>query len=161
MIKTIPKTTLILLLILAAVISCRKDPEPPQPTETDNRNQFVGTYKVYDTTGIYLYDLEIQKAGNAERDSLMLMNFAGRFNLRIIHESYYAGNYINIGINHPIKDFDDKSWHLSRKTGNPEYENNLIQDTIVFYFTMTNIAFYINEGVPYYNCECKHVAVKQ
>jgi len=51
-------------------------------------------------------------------------------------------------------------WMISDDALTPEPENTLVNDTILFYFKKSNIAFYFEDGVPFYECECKHRAVK-
>jgi hypothetical protein len=56
-------TKLILLLevfVLLSCLSCVKEkvPEPPVP-EIEPWEKFVGKYKVYDTSGVYLFDADI------------------------------------------------------------------------------------------------------
>lgn len=115
---------------------------------------------VYDTLGTYLYQLSVSKFGTGGRDSLLLTNYADTFVLRIVHERYWTTNQIDIDGFFPAIDYAGHSWALfgaSIEDGS----NVLSNDTIPLKFTMNNIAFYWQEGVPYYSCVCKQIAVKQ
>lgn len=62
-----------------------------------------------------------------------------------------------------VEDNNSSRWSLSMLADDPdtpELENTLVNDTILFYFQKSNIAFYFEDGVPFYECECKHLAVK-
>lgn len=142
--------------------SCCKDEteEPPSAQPVDGRDRFVGSYAVYDTTGTYLYWMTVSKFGTGGRDSLLIENYADTFDLQILHESYWNQNHWDIGVFFPALDQAGYSWALSDA---PAFDgsNVLTNDTIPLKFTMDNIAFYFNEGVPYYSCVCKQIAVKQ
>ncbi len=142
--------------------SCCKDeteePTPPQPV--DGRDKFVGDYLVYDTLGIYLYQLSVSKFGTGGRDSLLLTNYADTFDLRILHERYWTSDQLDIDSWFPAIDYAGHSWALSGASIE-DGSNVLTNDTIPLKFTMNNIAFYWQEGVPYFSCVCKQIAVKQ
>jgi hypothetical protein len=161
-----PAKLFIILLWLAfafAVAGCRRDeavaPNTPS-APVDGRDKFVGIYQVFDTTGVYLYELQVSKFGTGGRDSLLLENFADTFDLRILHEDYWTTSYLGIFPGFGVKDRAGHSWALfgaSIEDGS----NVLTNDTIPLKFTMDNIAFYWSEGVPYFSCVCKQIAVKQ
>ena len=162
----------ILFLTTLFLLSCSKDKEVVQPQEPPEEwEKFIGNYKVYDTIGVYLYEMDIVhffKGNNnyePDADSLLLKNFADTFDLKIVagHNSVDKRR-LSIGIHDPVLDKNNKSWHISGLADDPATtfeENRLLNDTIVFYFQQTNILYFGNEGQPYFFCECKHVAVKQ
>lgn len=151
------------LLFVLAIAGCRREEEvaPSTPSApVDGRNRFLGAYQVYDTAGVYLYEMTISKFGTGGRDSLFIENFADTFDLRILHEDYWTTSYLGIFPGFGVKDKAGHSWALfgaSIEDGS----NVLHNDTIPLKFTMDNIAFYWQEGVPYYSCVCKQIAVKQ
>lgn len=65
-----------------------------------------------------------------------------------------------------VTDYDNQRWALSMHyyfitdsiLNIPV--NTLVNDTILFYFSKSNIAFYPTDSVPYYSCMCRHLAVK-
>lgn len=161
------------ILLLAFFTSCRKElisdsvPDIDKPWE-----HFIGKYNVYDTLGTFLYELEIIEVYNNPNisynyDSLRFINFADSFSFTQVYnwQPLLSENFdISIGIHQPIDDSNGKRWHLSTllddvSTSVPE--NTLFNDTIIFYFKMDNIAYYMADAVPYYSCNCKHIAVKQ
>lgn len=152
----------LLFSLLLAILGCRKDdancPEPPV-AETDERDLFVGSYYVYDTVGNYLYSMNIMKFGTGGRDSLFIQNYADTFDLKVLHERYWTNRYLGVSF-FPAIDQAAHRWALFGAAGY-DGSNVLSNDTIPLKFTMDNIAFYWQEGVPYFSCVCKQVAVKQ
>jgi len=154
------------------MFACRKDcalpPTNPVTVEQD-WEKFLGNYAVYDTLGNFMYQMsivhfsEINDFG-VEVDSILITNFADTLDLATKFKFKTDDRILDIGVHHPIIDYNGKSWHvsgLSDDSNTSVLENYIVNDTLVMYFKMTNIAYYINEAVPYYFCECKHVAVKQ
>ena len=156
-------TAILLVAFLLGFHGCGRDetvaPNTPS-APVDGRDKFVGIYQVFDTTGVYLYELQISKFGTGGRDSLLLENFADTFDLRILHEDYWTTSYLGIFPGFGVKDRAGHSWALFGASIE-DSSNVLHNDTIPLKFTMDNIAFYWAEGVPYFSCVCKQVAVKQ
>ena len=153
---------LVFTAIAALVLSaCRKEKECPadEPAAVDGRDRFVGTYSVYNLSGTFLYSMIISKFGSGGRDSLLLSNFADTFDLKVLHESYWTTNYLGIGLNYPAFDQSGHRWALFGSSGENGL-NTMSNDSIQLGFTMDNIAFYFEDGVPYYSCECRQIAVK-
>lgn len=145
--------------------SCTKEKKPiiltvPEPTLWEKVN---GHYKVYDTTGVYLYDMSIVHIHvNDQVDSLRFENFDGKFTFTVKQSSPNPNNYPNlvtIGFHNPIFDTNSKRWQLGG--GADSYYNSYNNDTIPLKFQMTNINYYISDLTPYYACNCKQIAVKQ
>lgn len=151
------------LVVALTLAGCKRDEEvnPSTPAvPVDGRDRFLGTYQIYDTSGVYLYEMTISKFSNGGRDSLMIMNYADTFDLKVLHESYWSQDFLQIGAFFPAIDRAGHSWALFGAPG-LDGSNVLVNDTIPLKFTMDNIAFYWQEGVPYYSCVCKQIAVKQ
>lgn len=169
------KPILVILLAVLFLLSCSKEKKtipviPPRVPE--QWEKFVGTYNVYDTLGVFLYNMNINHLSstyfqNGQKiDSLILINFNDTFNLKIDFNPASPGyeNTFDIGSHDSIIDYNNKSWNISTLSDDlstPMRENELINDSMIMYFRQTNIQYYINEAQPYYYCECKHVAVKQ
>ena len=149
------------------VVSCSKDktPLPPPPEEPEVWEKFIGNYNVYDTNGNYLYQMEIENFYHDDYvDSLIITNFNQNFDLKFQFQLTTDEEFLNIGFHDSIKGYDDKTWQITSKfddLSTPVLENRLSKDTMIFYFKQTNIQYWITEGVPYFFCECKQVAVKQ
>jgi hypothetical protein len=166
---------LTILFIVILVLGCSKEKQitPIQDIEPiDQWKKFIGNYKVYDTVGNYMYNMEIAHYSTTpypnghKLDSLIIINFADTFDLKFAYSLNSSGyeNYLDIGFNDSVVDYNAKMWWVGRisdDTSTVVKENRLINDTIILYFEQDNIKFYINEAQPYYRCECKHVAVKQ
>ncbi len=151
--------------ILAAA-SCNKEVKgpdlPPFPTKWDF---IAGTYKVYDTTGVYLYEMQLShKIGydewGKEEDSLVFQNFDGEFDFTIKQVNFSnIPMYIRIGSHDTLYDSQSKRWKIH--SGISEVYNNFKNDSIRLFFQKTNINYYLSDLTPYYSCNCKQIAVKQ
>ena len=165
-------------IILTIGYSCKKNIKPavattPPLVPYNMWSSYMGTYDVYDTinhtqwvmkmTHLYHFD-----QNNGNNDSVLIENFANKFNIRYRWMSLYdkSKNIIAFGIGpfHPIKDFSNYSWHLGGwwdDTTTTTIENVLQHDSLTLFFKLSNIAFYSADAVPYYDCDCKHIAVKR
>ena len=152
--------------------SCNKDCDdiPEEPTW----KKFEGVYNVIKLENGQTYQL------NVSFDSLELSNSGGEIDLHIVYENFdnsfdsLTAKYPNgtpdtqyrirsFSIQQGKQDYNGSRWSLSMLADDPntpELENTLVNDTILFYFQKSNIAFYFEDGVPFYECECKHLAVK-
>ena len=159
-------SNLLLMLLLVIFISCRKDKVQEPIIEEPTKWELIsGDYKVYDTLGNYLYDMEIEhKVGFYENgnqiDSLIYTNFDDLFNFSQKQNSDDLEDPIKMGSHNPIKDYSNNRWHLFGVLSKPEF-NNFNNDTIILKFNKTNILYYLQDLVPYYECDCKQIAVKQ
>lgn len=134
-------------------------PTPPEPTKWE---KIAGHYKVYDTTGVYLYDMDLIHTHNdaTNRDSIRFENFDGEFTFTVQQEEFSNyPMYVAIGVQNPIFDSNNKRWKLGGAAYT--YYNSYHNDTIPLKFQKTNINYYIEDVTPYYACECKQIAVKQ
>jgi hypothetical protein len=151
------------------LMGCKKDKTPissPKP-ETSKWELISGTYKVYDTTGVYLYDMGIEHYsgldGNGNRrDTLHFMNFDGQFDFfqqQSYQPSNWPRNFLSIGSHYPIKDSSDNRW---RVTGFHDLVYNVYtNDTIFLWFEKNNILYYIEDVIPYFGNMCYQIAIKQ
>lgn len=145
--------------------SCTKDKTPTVPgsAEPTKWEKIAGHYKVYDSTGIYLYDMNLINIHvNEQVDSLRFENFDGEFTFTVKQLYPSPINYpmcISIGGHDTLYDSNSKRWKLS--AGISDEYNNFRNDTIHLNFQKTNINYYIQDVTPYYACDCKQIAVKQ
>lgn len=163
----------ILSLFAFITLSCSKEKEQIEPIEVNIPEQyerFIGNYKVYDTLGVFMYDMSIIHNSkviypNGQRsDTITIQNFADTFDVKYEFRNTIDKNGFDFGFHDSIVDYNNKSWglwSLSDDTTSIVKENQLLNDTMVMYFKMDNIKYYMQEAQPYYMCECKHVAVKQ
>jgi hypothetical protein len=163
-----PKLAPIFMFFLFSAC-CEDDPAVPQEKVWE---KFIGTYNVTKLENGDTYQMTISHLGTdtlenqAIRDSLVVYNYGDLFNQII----YYSSNISSIDdrilrfpTNWPTDDKHGHRWAFfinAQDTVTEELENTLINDTILLYFKLSNIAFYFEDGVPYYDCDCKHLAVK-
>ncbi|MNU61075.1 hypothetical protein D3C71_502780 [compost metagenome] len=148
---------------ISLLFACTKQKTPtpvtPEPTKWE---KIAGHYKVYDTTGIYLYDMDLVHIHNdiGNEDSIRFENFDGEFTFTSL-QVYFSSipMYVRIGGGDTLYDSNNKRWKLS--AGTFTYYNNWKNDTIPLRFQKTNINYYIEDVTPYYACNCKQIAVKQ
>ena len=148
---------------ISIVFSCTKKKTPvpaiPEPTKWE---KIAGHYKVFDTLGVYLYDMDLIHTHNdiTNRDSIRFVNFDGEFTFTTQQEEpINLPMYVRIGGGDTLYDSNNKRWKVS--AGISDYYNNWNNDTIRLRFNKTNINYYIQDVTPYYACECKQIAVKQ
>lgn len=153
---------LIAISIVLTAGSCRKEVEPPElPVPPTKWEVISGTYKVYDTTGVYLYEMKITHSWNegANQDILFFENFDGQFEFSAI-QSNHSEFWIKYGHQQLLYDDGGKRWKIIHSFDDI-YDNILRNDTIKMVFRKTNINYYLSDLTPYYACDCKQVAVKQ
>ena len=78
---------------MVCILSCKKDivplPTPVSVPEPTIIEKIVGNYKVFDTLGMFLYDMSISHSSNSSigQDSLIYNNFDGQFNFSAVQSS--------------------------------------------------------------------------
>lgn len=159
---------IIFILIFGVILSCKKKSNEPCPPQ-EQWEKFVGEYNVYDTLGTFLFNAEISHYSSinefgVEVDSILIQNFADTMDLKFNFSYDININYFNFNFHDSVVDYNNKSWHVSIIYDDPittELENVYQSGTMTLYFRMTNLPYYINESVPYFDCYCKHVYVKK
>lgn len=133
-------------------------------------DKFIGNYKVYDTIFNYLHDMSISHFSGinqygVEVDSLRIINFADSFNFVIPFQNSQNKNYLDLFYVDTLYSYSGKRfffWGNSDDLSTPNIiENELVNDTVLLYYSLDNIKYYLYENVPYYQCDCKQFAVKQ
>ena len=156
---------LLLILTLGVFFSCVKDTPvfPPVP-EREPWEKFIGDYKVYDTTGVFLYDMSISHHYSGDNvfgnpvDSLYIENLSNLFEFELKTDP----NLFDIRSDSALEDKYGYHWFFGSMWHDPVQNTNYYHnDTIILSYTLDNILHYINEGQPYYRCDCKEIAVKQ
>lgn len=155
---------LIPIIGIGFLLACTKEKTPtpvtPEPTKWE---KIAGHYKVYDTTGIYLYDMDLIHSHNdaTDRDSIRFVNFDGEFTFTAEQQEFSSIPFgVTIGGYDTLYDSNNKRWKLWAGLY-LEYYNILNNDTLPIRFQKTNINYYIEDVTPYYACDCKQIAVKQ
>ena len=159
------------LLLFFFFFACdRKKPTIVAPKRPKCWEVFIGDYKVYDTSNNLKYTMKIdhksfvEKTGNVI-DSLYINNYGNKFNMR---SGYVcptdSRSILKFWIPFPMFDKTAKRWSLSINDDDAStsiYENQFINDTIVLFYKLDNIAFFYPDSVPYLSENIKEIAVKQ
>lgn len=160
-------------LILLFAFSCTKEKapvfEPEPPHILTKYEKLVGTYKVYDTLGNYLYPMSIDYTdttiGNwATTYTIYFSNFENQFNF-----SEFQGAMsnppiptIDIGYHGPLYDTLNKRWKIiGHYDPTGKFDNIPSGDTLRLIYRKININYYIEDLTPYKDTIIKIVAVKQ
>ena len=157
---------ILFVFLIIVFVSCRKDKvQEPLVEEPTKWELISGDYKVYDTIGEHLYDMEIEYFTGMDGsgkiiDSLRFNNFNDDFVFTQKQNSDEVSDPVTIGVHNPIVDWNGNSWQLSGPSISSK-DNRLIDDTLFLRFNLTNIQYYLQDLVPYYECDCKQIAVKQ
>lgn len=148
------------------LLGCTKDKvkvvAPPKLT----KYQIIsGDYKVYDTLGVFLYEMSIEHINGVDSlgnnvDSLHFNNLDNQFNLVTIQDgnACYSSNDILLG-DHFDKDKFNKRWEIMGLS-NCTY-NVSVNNVIKLRFHKCNILFYIEDYTSYFDEIIYQVAVKQ
>jgi hypothetical protein len=156
-------TLLLAALVSFCLLSCRKEKECPSAQQpVDGRDKFVGQYKVYDTTGVYLYSMEIMKtSGSSGIDSVYVVNWGDRFNLYVQHDDGNATPFLNLAPPFPSLDHAGRRWAFFAESDPVFQTNKLVNDTLRMSYVINNIAFYAEDGVPFFAWSYREYGVKQ
>jgi hypothetical protein len=150
--------------ILVGLAACKPDkPVGPisPPTPMDGRQKFVGVYDVYDTLGNWRYEMEISlHQGTSNVDSLFISNWGDAFHFYAQHDDGNTTNYLSMGSLFGIADYNGNRWALFREY-DTLFNNTLINDTLRMSYLKDNIAFYVDDGVPYFRQSYREFAVKR
>lgn len=164
------KKTLVMLIVSALagtifLFACKKHHHSTPTTpidpwdETVFWNSVTGHYKVYDTTGDFIYEMNISRITvDGNENIAKFENFDGEFTFTA-PRSYYYPKYVNFGAYDTLYDLNNKRWKLGEVANT--YYNNMHGDTLPLYFHITNINYWIYDAVPYYSAFIKQVAIKQ
>jgi len=152
----------ILSLHLGALLQgCRKEEEvcPAPSAPVDWRNQFVGRYNVFDTLGNYRYAMEIFRSSFP--DSLYVVNWGNAFDVYVAHDDTDPSALFNFGSYFPAYDHLGHRWSVSGEFDQVFQSNFLVNDTLRMSYVINNIAFYAQDGVPFFVWSYREYGVKQ
>jgi hypothetical protein len=159
--------TIFYVLCISILISCTKDKVPvegPKPIA----ERITGSYKVFDTNGVYIYDMDLKYLRNYTGgwDSIKFLNIDNDFNYSEIQSTgtnfdYAEYKFINLSSPFPTKDKNNKSWTLFNSSSGGIYDNTWRNDTIRMCFRKHNTPWWPSESVPYLDTIIKQIAVKQ
>lgn len=154
------------LIMVGILFSCTKDKVPVEELKPI-AERISGTYNVYDSSGNYLYDMELKYVVNYSvgPDSLIIINFDNNFSYSryqsSVYDEYSEFKYLSFLSPFPSKDINNKSWSLSNSSSGGVYDNTWRNDTIRMCFRKHNTPWWPSESVPYLDTIIKQIAVKQ
>ena len=150
-----------LLVVLVLLGGCRKDEQacPDSPRGVDWRDRFVGRYDVYDTLGTYRYAMEILKSNIP--DSLYVVNWGNAFDVYVAHDDTDPTPFFNFAVYNPAYDRLGNRWSVAGQYDETFDSNYLINDTLRMSYFISNIAFYAEDGVPFFEWSYREYGVKQ
>lgn len=154
-------TLQVLLLVVLVFTGCKKDDKdcPTNSIPSDGRDQFVGRYKVYDTSGVYLYPMEILRSNIS--DSLWVVNWGGEFDVYVAHDNLDPSAFFNFTVYNPAYDREGNRWSVSGEFDEAFESNHLVNDTLRMCYSLNNIAYYAEDGVPFFTWSYREYGVKQ
>jgi hypothetical protein len=154
------------VLLFLILYSCTKDKtplplEPPEPTKWE---LITGSYKVYDTTGFFLYNMSINYIHNPNNntDTLAYQNLDNNFNVnsrQLNFGSNVSKYFITVGPKDTLFDKQNRKWKLLAIADT--MFNTFKNDTIKLKFRITNINYWMLDAVPYCDTTKIQIAVKQ
>jgi hypothetical protein len=152
------------VLLSISLCCCRpEDPVPPsaQPS-TDGRQKFVGVYDVYDTLGLWRYEMEISvHSGVSNIDSILILNLGDSFDVYVQHDDGNNSAFLNLAGHFGILDHEGYRWALFGEY-DPLFRDGVMRnDTLRLAYFKDNIAFYVADGVPYLRQSYREFAVKR
>ncbi len=154
----------LLPVLVITLVTCKPDkPIPPSPVQPiDGRAKFVGVYDVYDTLGIWQYNMEVTLFNDQSPfDSLLFEGWAGAFDVYVQRNQGNTSNYLNFVGSFGIEDYQGHRWALYSDYDSAFQYNSIINDTLRLSYVKDNIAFYIADGVPYFSGTYREYAVKR
>ena len=153
------------IVFIQFIDGCKKDKVPyPEIVEQSKWEKLSGEYKVYDTLGNYLYDMNISHIHDSQNDtdSLHFENFDDNFDFsskQLNFGSNVSPYFITIGPKDTIFDNEFKRWKILT-LADTAY-NTLINGTIKMKYRITNINYYLQDITPYCDTIKIQLAVKQ
>ncbi len=159
-------------LIVFLLFSCKKDEveicTPPPMSQQWER--FAGNYFVYDSLGSFLYEMSIEhffsglnEHGN-ESDSLSVINLNNQFEFEFEFDNSIDPNFLDLENINPLINYNSHHFYFWHNADDPEtdqVENYLTNDTIYLSYILDNTPYWLEDGVPFFSCECREIAVKQ
>jgi hypothetical protein len=156
------------ILPLFLLVACSKDKVPvPTIVEPTKWELIPGDYDVFTENSDYLYSMtlnyiKVPMPNGSHKDSLVFSNFDGQFNFGSLQDLSDISKpyYITVGQQSELHDSLGKRWKIYSDWENST-SNMFSNDTIYLSFVKTNINYWIEDLVPFYECHCKQIAVKQ
>lgn len=154
------------LIAIATLTSCEKDSAPNTALINTKWKLIPGDYKVYDTSGVFLYDMEIKFTtqpdffNGGEIYFFRFSNFIGATNTAIYQneDSPYTNSF-RIGNCAGIYDAQGNHWNTT-DLGSRAY-NIFSNDTLEFNYIQENGPYWEADDTSYHYDTIRQIAVKQ
>jgi len=149
------------MVLLSA--SCNDEgtlPPPPDP-----RDKLTGVFEMTKLENGQIYLMKVEKVGelcNNFCDSLKYTNYGDLFSFTHVRAPSAVDSFLYIGVVDPATDKFNRRWKLTTNGNpNPPYNYNVIcGDSITIRFKMSNIYYYQEDGVPFWDTVFTHVGVR-
>lgn len=106
--------------------------------------------------------MEVMKStGSSGIDSLYVVNWGNRFNFYVQHDNGNATAFLNIIPPFPSYDHLGRRWAFFAQSDPVFQTNKLVNDTLRMSYLINNIAFYAEDGVPFFESSFREYGVKQ
>jgi hypothetical protein len=155
----------IVTTVLLLLSACNKKNSHQEPPVQAKWLKMSGNYKVYDSLGVYVYDLHVNHYLKGYVDDqvvnyMQLGNLDGDFDFIVQQTKTENPNVLFINAPNSAMDPQGHGWNL---TGIYEdyWDNGYRNDTIFLRFNRNNAACYQQENVPFVSRNCRQIAVKQ
>lgn len=149
------------LLLLAACQCDTKEPSGP----ADPRQKLTGIFEMRKLENGQTYLMKVETVGplcNNSCDSLKYTNYGDLFNFTQVRTLSNIDSMLYIGIINPLIDKSGYRWKVS-SNGNPYppfLHNVIYNDSIKITFKMSNIQYYVADGIPFQDTVFTHVGVR-
>ncbi|MBL0128688.1 MAG: hypothetical protein IPP83_14795 [Flavobacteriales bacterium] len=105
--------------------------------------------------------MEIMKANDVGNDLVYIVNWGGRFDLYVQHDDGDHTNGLNLAPEFPAFDHEGNRWAFFADSDPVFLTNQLVNDTLRMSYEINNIAFYAEDGVPFFTWSYREYGVKQ
>ena len=148
------------LVLLSASCNDEGTPLPPDP-----RDKLTGVFEMTKLENGQTYTMKVKKVGelcNNFCDSLKYTNYGDLFSFTKVRTPSSFDTLLNIGITNPAVDKNSNRWILSpHGNANPPYNHNVIyNDSIKITFKISNVQYYQEDGIPFWDTVFTHVGVR-
>ncbi|MBL0128690.1 MAG: hypothetical protein IPP83_14805 [Flavobacteriales bacterium] len=94
-------------------------------------------------------------------DSLYVFNWGNDFDVYVLHDDTDPAPIFNFGVYNPAFDRLGHRWSVSDEYDQAFQSNHLVNDTLRMSYVKNNIAYYAEDGVPFFTWSYREYGVKQ
>ncbi len=154
----------VFIMLLISFTSCVKEVmEDPtfQPPYQDSRLRFIGDYHVTNLDNDSVYYMSISLPENQTSDSIRFINFGNQFPIFESRFHLVGGSYLSY-LGFSIYDNSGNKWYISNfaEATGVYPPNVLLEGKILFHYKISNMAYYDQDSVPFFEGTFRHLATK-